>query len=328
MDRSIIQGAGLPFHGIHAGRLRRYFTMKTIADTFRVGAGFLEALTILRRERPALLFSKGGFVSVPPVMAASALGIPVFTHESDFSPGLATKLNSRFASKVFVAYKETAAFFPPQARGKVIHTGNPVRAAFRTASPAKGRAFLGLPDASSSDSPAILLVLGGSQGAKQVNDIVWGALEQLTRHYIVVHQTGAGANAYSGVNPYPGLYIPLGYIDEEMPHVLAAATLVLGRSGAGTVWESAVCGKPMALIPLNGSGSRGDQIENARFFTDAGAAVTFDNPSAQEVASVLSKLACDSSKLAAMSAASASIGKIDGAAIIADAIKEALHDRA
>ncbi|MDR2159472.1 MAG: undecaprenyldiphospho-muramoylpentapeptide beta-N-acetylglucosaminyltransferase [Treponema sp.] len=320
MDRAIVEDAGLEFFGVPAGRLRRYFSLRTIPDLFRVLAGFFAARRILGTQRPLLLFSKGGFVSVPPCAAAASLGIPVFTHESDFSPGLATRINARFAARgrgrIFTAYEDTAAFFPPPQRDRVTVSGNPVRSVFRGADAGKGRAFLGIPP-----EERILLVLGGSQGAKDLNDLVRDALPELTKFYTVVHQTGP-KNRWD--LPAAGKYRSYPYIGAEMPHVLAAAELVLGRSGAGTVWECAVTGKPMILVPLSGSGTRGDQVENAGYFEKRGAAVVLSGapPDGRTLGEMVARLALDGEKRRAMAAAAAAIGEADGAALIAEAVLE------
>ena len=321
-DRSVVAEAGMEFFGIPAGKLRRYFSVKTVPDAFKVVAGFFAARRILKKQKADILFSKGGFVSVPPCAAAASLGIPVFTHESDYSPGLATRLNLRFVrktgGKVFSAYADTAAFLPAAVRDRVTVSGNPVRSVFRDADPARGRKFLGIePD------ERVLLVLGGSQGAKEINEIVRAALGDLCRRYTVVHQFGPQQHWDLGRSEK---YIPLPYINEEMPHVLAAAELVLGRSGAGTVWEAAVSGKPMILIPLCGSGTRGDQIENAHFFQKAGAAVVLSggDATAENLISAVNILADDSARRKSMEDAAMSIGSLDGAAIIGDALKSFL----
>jgi UDP-N-acetylglucosamine--N-acetylmuramyl-(pentapeptide) pyrophosphoryl-undecaprenol N-acetylglucosamine transferase len=317
MDRSLVEGAVPEFFGVPSGKLRRYLSLRNVSDLFRIGAGFFAARRILKREKPALLFSKGGFVSVPPCAAAASLRIPVFTHESDYSPGLATRINARFASRVFVTYKDTAGFFAPGLRGKISLAGNPVRAAFRNADPAAGRAFLGIPP-----EERILLVLGGSQGSREINGLVRETLDALTRRYTVVHQTGPNQDRDLGATDR---YRPYAYIREELPQVLAAAELVLGRSGAGTVWEAATAGKPMALLPLRGSGTRGDQVENAAFFERAGAAVVIrgtDRPgeTAAALLKAVSELAENAGRRSAMAAASAALGKIDGAELLARAI--------
>jgi UDP-N-acetylglucosamine--N-acetylmuramyl-(pentapeptide) pyrophosphoryl-undecaprenol N-acetylglucosamine transferase len=318
MDRSIVEGAGLEFFGIPAGKLRRYFTLKTIPDIFKVAAGFFAARRILKKQKVNLLFSKGGFVSVPPCAAAASLGIPVFTHESDMSPGLATRLNLRFVrrtgGRVFVSYADTMRFMPAALQDRVTVSGNPVRPIFCRADPAKGRAFLGL-----GAPERILLVLGGSQGAREVNALIRDSLGELCRHYTVVHQYGPEQQFDA---PQIERYIPLPYIKDEMPHVLAAAELVVGRSGAGTVWESAALGKPMILIPLCGSGTRGDQVENARFFEREGAALVL--PGGEGLAGAVGAIADDPVRREAMAEAARRIGCLDGAAIIGNAIKEVI----
>ncbi|HCC36399.1 MAG TPA: UDP-N-acetylglucosamine--N-acetylmuramyl-(pentapeptide) pyrophosphoryl-undecaprenol N-acetylglucosamine transferase [Treponema sp.] len=316
VDRSIAGGT-MDFFGIPSGRLRRYFSLKTVPDFFRVIAGFFAARRILKRERPAALFSKGGFVSVPPCAAAASLGIPVFTHESDFSPGLATKINVRFARTVFTSYDETAAFFPGALRSRVVKTGNPVRSSFFGADSERGRAFLGLKD------ERILLVLGGSGGAREINGLIRDCAGELGKWYTVVHQTGPGNEKgferSERYRPYP-------YFGEEMPDVLAAAELVVGRSG-GAVWEYAALGKPMVLIPLSGKGTRGDQVENARFFEKAGAAVslTGSDVNAENLVKIAGGIAEDSGRRQVMAAACEAIGKCDAASIIANYIKEFLQ---
>jgi UDP-N-acetylglucosamine--N-acetylmuramyl-(pentapeptide) pyrophosphoryl-undecaprenol N-acetylglucosamine transferase len=203
---------------------------------------------------------------------------------------------------------------PVALQDKITVSGNPVRSAFRHADPAQGRAFLGL-----GPNERILLVLGGSQGAREVNALIRSALSDLLRHYTVVHQYGPEQEW--DVRQTDG-YIPLPYIKDEMPHVLAAAELVVGRSGAGTVWESAAVGKPMILIPLRGSGTRGDQVENARFFEREGAALVLSGADAtgENLARLVGELAADTARRNAMAAAARKIGSLDGAAIIGDSI--------
>jgi UDP-N-acetylglucosamine--N-acetylmuramyl-(pentapeptide) pyrophosphoryl-undecaprenol N-acetylglucosamine transferase len=198
-----------------------------------------------------------------------------------------------------------------------------VRSEFRNADPAQGetmaaagRAFLGV-----KEGDRILLVLGGSQGAAELNDLVRESLAELTKVYVVVHQTGP-KNEW---DLKPGeRYLPYPYIGDEMPQVLGAAEIVLGRSGAGTVWESAACGLPMVLVPLSGSGTRGDQVENARFFERAGAAVVLLGADAnpENLVKTIIAIAGDDEKRAAMAAASARLGKADSASLIAGAICE------
>lgn len=278
MERRIVERWGLPFYGIPSGKLRRYFSLRNVADVFLTAAGVFAALALLRRLKPALLFSKGGYVSVPPVVAAKLLGIPVFTHESDLDPGLATKINARFADRIFVAYEETASYFRGDAA--VMVSGNPVRAEIYRGDRTRGRTLLGVPD-----RVPVLLVLGGSQGSLEVNTVVREALPELTARFFVIHQTGetdSAAQTVSGADRTGSgwdrsRYRAEPFLTEEYPDILAAADLVVSRSGAGTLWELAATGTPSILVPLGGASSRGDQVRNARLFEKLGAAAVLED---------------------------------------------------
>ena len=323
MDRSIVEGHGIPFYGIPTGKLRRYASWSNLTDMFRILAGFLASLRLLSKLKPALVFSKGGFVSVPPCLAARMLGIPVITHECDFSPGLATRINSRSAESILVSYDETKKAFPERMQKKIAVTGNPVRSVFYSASASKGRAFLGCAD---SDLP-VLLVLGGSLGARQVNDMVLSSLEALCSRFIVVHQTGpenADQVAGEGIPFAPARYMAYPFIKAEMPDVLAAASLVVARSGANTVWECAAAGKPMILVPLEKGSSRGDQVENARYFVSRGAAVMLTGTEATgaRLAETVMRLAGSDRLLADMASNSAALGASRPAELIASMVEK------
>ena len=284
VDRKIVESSGLysaspsvlEFIGIPAGKLRRYFSFQNFIDVFKVAAGFIKSFFILLKLKPLFVFSKGGFVSVPPCAAAKFLKIPVITHECDFSPGLATRINSKFANHILVSYQETAELLPASLRSKVIFTGNPVRLSFYSGRPEKGLSFLNI----KSGLP-VLFVLGGSLGARQLNDLISDSIEYLVKHFVVVHQIGE-ANMDQGQKIKEGLlksspefaenYKPYPFIKKEMADVLSLSSIVVSRAGANTVWESAAAGKPMILVPLEKGSSRGDQIENAEFFKKKGAA--------------------------------------------------------
>ena len=278
MDGSLLEaalcqngGAISAFHGIPCGKLRRYFSLSNFTDLFRIAAGFVASIYLLKKIKPAFVFSKGGFVSVPPCAAAAILGIPCFTHESDFTPGLATKLCAIFAKRVFVSYDETRAFFAGKTRLKCAVTGNPVRPAFFTGRREEGRAFLRL---SAEETRPVLLVLGGSLGAAQVNKLVEDNLSEIQKSYVVVHIKGKKA---ADENPAgmktTASYKPFAFINNEMSAVLQAADVVLSRAGANSLWECAACGKPMVLVPLEGEATRGDQVFNADYFAKKGAAI-------------------------------------------------------
>ena len=321
MDRAIVEGAGIEFFGIPSGKLRRYFSFKNVSDIFRIMAGYFAARKILKREKAAFLFSKGGFVSVPPCAAASSLKIPVFSHESDYSPGLATRINARFSNKIFIPYRESIKFFKDKVKRKLSVSGNPIRPEFAGADPAKGRTFLGL-----GDNERILLILGGSLGSREINELTADSLLELTRHYTVVHQYGE-ANASDIAVCENHRYKPYAYFRDEIPHIIAAAEIVLCRSGAGTIWECKYLKKPMVLVPLRGSGTRGDQVENARLFEESGAAVSFipdseennsGKSSREALCALIASLAEDPKRRKAMG--DAEVAEREAAPFIADEI--------
>lgn len=282
MDRNIVEKAlgpdGKPtadkFYGIPSGKLRRYFSLKNLTDLFRIAGGFFAAFHILRKAKPALLFSKGGFVSVPPCLAAHLLHIPVYTHECDFTLGLANRLNFKSADFMFVSYEETKNRLSAADQKRVIVSGNPVRPVFYQTDAAKGFEFLGIEK--NDRTKPLLLVLGGSSGARQVNELVFDNIDFLCQNFIVVHQTGllnADDNRSASLaQKYPQDYKPYNFIYEQMPDVLACSDVILSRAGANSIWEAAVLLKPMVLVPLCGSGTRGDQVDNAEFFKSRGAA--------------------------------------------------------
>ena len=271
MDRTLVEKSGSAdrFCAIPSGKLRRYFSIKNFFDVFKIIAGIVVSFFRLLFIRPAVVFSKGGFVSVPPCFAARVLRIPVFTHECDFTPGLATKINSSFASKILVSYPETVKFLPKNKQSIAVVTGNPVRPVFYEADAQKGRKFLFEGKHTDLKKP-VLLVLGGSLGAHQLNELVVENLAWLTEHFNVVHQCGSKDASF--VPSQTDSYFPYPFIYEQMPDVIACADVILSRAGANTVWESAVEKKPSVLIPLCGNGTRGDQVDNANFFKERGAA--------------------------------------------------------
>ncbi|MBQ5492198.1 MAG: UDP-N-acetylglucosamine--N-acetylmuramyl-(pentapeptide) pyrophosphoryl-undecaprenol N-acetylglucosamine transferase [Treponema sp.] len=293
VEKNLVSAGGSinAFYGIPCGKLRRYLSLKNIADFFRFIAGIFKSFFLLKKLKPDCVFSKGGFVSVPPCLAARILHIPYYTHECDCTPGLATRLNSKGARNVFVSYDQTVTFFSKEIASRCVVTGNPVRPVFYSDNAAAGKSFLSLP--SKTEKP-VLLVMGGSLGARQLNTLVVNNLDWLTERFIVVHQTGA---AFAKENPdlmsrTSDSYKPYDFIYAEMPSVIQAADVILSRSGANSLWECAVCAKPMLLIPLCGSGTRGDQVDNARYFADKNAALALvgDEADDEHLRSQLEKL--------------------------------------
>lgn len=288
MDRDIVQknfvsegGSITDFFGIPCGKLRRYFSVQNFIDVFKIIAGFFKSVAILMRLKPDCLFSKGGFVSVPPCWAARLLRIPYYTHECDFTPGLATRLNARAAKNVLISYSETASCFSEEIAKRCLVTGNPVRPVFYSDNSEDGFRFLSI---SKEHEKPVLLVLGGSLGAQQINSFVLNNLDWLKERFCVVHQTGrAFAEEHPDVmTEKDDCYKPYAFIYKEMPAVIQCADVILSRAGANSIWESAVSRKPMVLVPLCGAGTRGDQVDNARYFERNNAAVVLAGKDAND----------------------------------------------
>ncbi len=316
MEQGVVPSLGIPFYGIPSGKLRRYWSLANLTDVFRIAGGFAASLFLLLRERPGVLFSKGGYVSVPPCAAARLLGIPVVTHESDLRPGLATRINTRFARSILVSFESSPEFFPGRLRSRVTVTGNPVRAALERGSAAEGRRLVGCPP-----GRRLLLVLGGSQGSAFLNSLVRSALPQLLAQWFVVHQMGPAQHRPQAAQGYHAAP----FFHDELPHLLAAASLVLCRAGANTLFELAALGRPAVLVPLAEHASRGDQIDNARYFAERGAAVVLEEreASAARVTELVLQLGADPAKLEGMGRNARSLGRPQAAARVAEVLLEA-----
>ncbi len=260
IEKKLIEAEGIPYYGISSGKLRRYFSMKNFSDPFRVLKGFRQSKKLIKKLRPDVVFSKGGFVSVPVVFAANKKKIPVVIHESDMTPGLANKLALPKASRVCCNFPETAADFP---EGVATVTGTPIRQELYNGDPEKGRSFAGFTD----DRP-VILVMGGSTGSAAVNAAIWKALPELLKDYNVIHLAGQG-KADPSLNGTPG-YAQFEYVKEQLPDILALARLVISRAGANAICELLALKKPNILIPLSKAQSRGDQILNAKSFEKSG----------------------------------------------------------
>ncbi len=263
-EQKWVEAASIRYLSIRSGKLRRYFSWRLLPDMANIVVGFFQALAILRRERPDVVFSKGGYVSVPPVVAAYLLGIPTVTHESDALIGLATKINARFADIICVPFDEVQRQFPPRLASKVRKTGVPTRLSKETADAEMARIRYGIPK-----NRPLIVILGGSQGALQINTLVWERLDDLLELACVVHQTGEKTYRKIERNGYRA--VP--FIDGDFGGVLRAATLVVSRSGATAIADFLEMEVPMVLIPLGKESSRGEQLENARRLEEIGGAV-------------------------------------------------------
>lgn len=260
IERKLIEEMGIPYYGISSGKLRRYFDVKNFSDPFRVVKGFGEAKSLLKKLKPDVVFSKGGFVSVPVVLAAHRCKIPALIHESDMTPGLANKICIPSATKVCCNFPETVNSLP---KDKAVLTGTPIREELREGDKEAGRRFCGL----SADKP-VLMVIGGSLGASSVNTHIREILPELLRDIQVVHLCGKGKLDESLSNT-PG-YVQFEYIKKELADLFALADIVVSRAGANAICELLDLNKPNLLIPLSAKASRGDQILNARSFERQG----------------------------------------------------------
>ena len=240
------------FHSIEAGKLRRYFSLKNLTDSFKVIKGISQAKEIIRQIKPDLVFSKGGFVSVPVVMAAKGK-CPILCHESDFTPGLANKIAARYADKILVTFEDTLKY----TGSKGIHTGTPIRRELFSGNRIEGLKFLGF-----SGAKPIILVMGGSLGAAALNDAVRASLDTLAEEFDIVHLCGRGKVDDS---IRCSAYRQYEYIGKELPDILAATTLVISRAGANALFEFLSLNKPALLVPLPKEASRGDQLLNAAY---------------------------------------------------------------
>ncbi len=310
MERSIVERSSIDYYSVPTGKLRRYFSLKTIPDMFRIVGGLFSSIRLLRKARPKVLFSKGGFVSVPPVIAAKLLRIPVISHESDIDPGLATKINMRFSKVLCVPYPD----YPIRPkRAKVIVTGNPQRQSIFQGDAQRGRETLGAP----SDKP-ILLISGGSLGAGQINTLVHEIIDELLESFFVVHQMGD-----SGYTPSDRVgYVSAPYFHDEYGDILAAADMVVCRGGAGSLWEVGLLRKIAVVIPLGTQNSRGDQVRNAELFASHGAVITMGGGDvlSKDLLATLRDLLADREKQDRMRSASAGLCNIDSADKIAEII--------
>lgn len=259
IEKDLITQAGVTYHGISSGKLRRYFSLQNFTDPFRVLAGFSQAKQILKREKPDVIFSKGGFVAVPVVLAAKSLKIPTIIHESDMTPGLANKLCIPSARKVCCNFPETLNYLPSE---KAVLTGSPIRRELMSGDTLAGLNFTGL----SSGKP-ILLIIGGSMGSVKVNNAVRSILPRLLETFQVIHLCGKG-NLDESIH-LPG-YVQYEYIGAELKDLFALADVVVSRAGANAICELLALHKPALLIPLSAAASRGDQILNSKSFAKQG----------------------------------------------------------
>ncbi len=260
-EREMIEALGIPYHPIATGKLRRYLSWQNLFDPVRVIKGIVQAYRLIRRIKPQLIFSKGGFVALPVVLGGWLTRTPIVVHESDFSVGLANRLSFPFVDKICVTFAAGKAGIKQQ--DKVILTGTPIRESLFQGDRNKGLRRCGFQP----DKPC-LLVMGGGQGAHAINLFIRHSLEALAPMAQVIHLCGKGK-----LDPAFGCrsgYYQLEYADAELPDLLAASDWVVSRAGANTLYELLALAKPHVLIPLPRLRSRGDQIQNAHYFESLG----------------------------------------------------------
>lgn len=260
MEKQLIEEQNIPYYGISSGKLRRYFDVKNFSDPFKVVKGFTQAVSLLRKLKPNIVFSKGGFVSVPVVLAARFLHIPTIIHESDFTPGLANKIAIPAATKVCCNFPETLAYLPKE---KAILTGSPIRKELLT-----GNRLAALDLCHFTNEKPVILSVGGSSGSKVMNDALRTTLPKLLKHYQIIHLCGKG-NLDETLTDTEG-YIQFEYAKSELRDMFALADIVISRAGANAIFELLALHKPNILIPLSANASRGDQILNANSFQKQG----------------------------------------------------------
>ncbi len=260
IERRLVEDFGLPYVGIATGKFRRYLDLQNLTDPFRVIKGFGEARRFLKKYHPDVVFSKGGFVAVPVVRAAASLGIPCIIHESDMTPGLANKICIPVARKVCCNFPETLKLLPGD---KAVLTGSPIRAEL-----AQGNKLAGLDMCGFNANTPVVMVIGGSLGAANVNKAVRAALPSLLGDFQVVHLCGKDKVDNLLLNT-PG-YRQFEYVKAELKDLFAMADVVISRAGANAICELLALKKPNILIPLPASSSRGDQLLNARSFEAQG----------------------------------------------------------
>lgn len=260
IERKLIEEMDIPYYGIDSGKLRRYFDPKNFTDPFKVLHGYKQARKLIKHLKPDVIFSKGGFVTVPVVISAHRKHIPVIIHESDMTPGLANKLCIPSADKVCCNFPETMRHLP---ENKAVLTGSPIRQELLSGNKLNALNFCGF----TANKP-VLMIIGGSQGSAVVNDAMRGILPELLKKFQVIHLCGKG-KLDSSLDHLEG-YIQFEYVKKELADLFALTDVCVSRAGANAICEILALRKPNLLIPLSANASRGDQILNADSFENQG----------------------------------------------------------
>jgi UDP-N-acetylglucosamine--N-acetylmuramyl-(pentapeptide) pyrophosphoryl-undecaprenol N-acetylglucosamine transferase len=268
MEHAIVKDLPVDYYGVSSGKLRRYFSWQNFLSPFKILLGIVQSFFILRKTNANILFSKGGFVAFPVVVAARLNRIPIVCHESDMTPGLANKLSYPFAKKICLTFSAAKNHFKNQS--KLAITGTPIRESLLKGDKKKGLAFCQF----TGDKPC-LLILGGGQGAQSINDCVRACLGELLKQFDIIHLCGEGKvdQSFFGKKGYKQIE----YAHDELADLFAASDMVISRSGANCVYEILALKKPHIFIPLPLKASRGDQIHNANYFVKRGVSIMIDD---------------------------------------------------
>lgn len=261
MEKGLIEAQDVPYYGIASGKLRRYFSWKNFSDPFRVLKGYGQAVSYMKKIKPDVVFSKGGFVSVPVVLAAKQCKIPAIIHESDITPGLANKIAMKFAKKICCNFPETLNYLP---KDKAVLTGSPIRRELFEGDPNKALSLCNFPD----HNKPVLLIIGGSLGSRKINEAVRNVLPELLEDFYIIHLCGKG-NLDEHLKGMIG-YAQFEYANKELTDMFALSDIAISRAGANSICELLALHKPNILIPLSAAASRGDQILNANSFKKQG----------------------------------------------------------
>ena len=268
IEKSIITQSfpSLPYYEISNGKLRRYFSLKNFSDPFKVLYGTMQAARVLKKVKPSLVFSKGGFVSVPVVIAAKLANIPVIIHESDITPGLANKIASSFAKHIFTVFEETLKYLPAE---KASSIGAIIRPDLLSGNKFTAEELTGF-----KAEKETIIIMGGSQGASKINEAIYENIDVLTKKYQIIHLCGKG-NLNTSLKGKTN-YIAFEYVTNELPHLLKISDYVITRAGSNSIFEFLELKKPMLLIPLSIHASRGDQLLNANYFEKKGFGIVLE----------------------------------------------------
>jgi len=269
-EAKMIPGIGLvgvSYKAVATGKLRRYFSFANFVDFFKIPVGVIQSWFALRKFKPTVVFSKGGYVSIPVTYAAHFLKIPIILHESDITPGLANRIAGKKADVICLAYEESKKHFENYGKREIVVTGNPVRESLFEGNVKKGLKFAEF-EGNNNENLSTILVMGGSQGAQAVNETVFEAAGKLLADFQILHICGKGKmpKNFDFTGKWKKRYRAFEYVNKEMADLYAITDLVIARSGANTLVELDALGIPAILIPIGSSASRGEQMLNAKSY--------------------------------------------------------------